>query len=731
MITRIFLSFSFILSFFSNLSLFSQTLDSIKVKNLDAITVQAYRFPFTEVKRLNKIQNGYIFLGKKNDWIQLQDLPANIAEKSGREIFAKIPGAFIYDMDGSGNQINFSTRGLDPHRSWEYNVRANDIMTNSDIYGYPASHYSPPMESIGRIELIRGTGSLLYGSQFGGMINYVTKDIDTSKAFSYEGVHSIGSFGLLSSYHAISGKSGSLSYQAYYQKRVSDGYRENARSDAQAQLARVLYEISSKLQLKAELARSQYLFRIPGPLTDSMFYADPRQASRSRNYFSPDIYVPSLRLDWKLHDKCTLQATSSAVLGTRNSVQFIGFANQPDTINAATLSYANRQIDIDEFNSYTSELKVHVNYTLFGAEHHLITGVRYIHNDLHRRQQGKGTTGIDYNIAVSGDFGRDIHYKTQNVACFAENLFRLTPQLSWTLGFRVESGESNMTGRISYLPNERIPLQVKHHFPLFGSSMEYHLSSKNQLYAGFSQAYRPVIFSDIIPANTLERTDPEIKDARGHNLEIGLRGKLGTRFHYDINAFQILYKNRVGSLVLTDDIGQSYIYKTNIGDSRTNGVECFVDLRVMETINSMVSVFSSGSWFDGYYLSGKLKNGNENTDLKGNSLETVPEWICRSGLQFAFKKLSGILQYSYVSESYSDALNTRVPSLNGAKGLVPEYGIWDLNLSFKISSALGLKAGINNITNKQYFTKRPTGYPGQGVWSSDGRSFVCSVQMRI
>ncbi len=57
----------------------------------------------------------------------------NIAEKTGRQIFAKIPGVFVHDMDGSGNRVNISTRGLDPHRSWEYNIRQNGIITNSDM----------------------------------------------------------------------------------------------------------------------------------------------------------------------------------------------------------------------------------------------------------------------------------------------------------------------------------------------------------------------------------------------------------------------------------------------------------------------------------------------------------------------------------------------------------------------------------------------------------------------
>ncbi|MBK6785551.1 MAG: TonB-dependent receptor plug domain-containing protein [Saprospiraceae bacterium] len=117
-----------------------------------------------------------------------------------------MPGAFIYDMDGSGNQMNIATRGMDPHRSWELNVRQNGVITNSDIYGYPASHYSPPMEAIQKIEIFRGTASLMYGSQFGGMVNYITKKADTTKILSGEVIQSAGSFGLLSTYLSIGGK---------------------------------------------------------------------------------------------------------------------------------------------------------------------------------------------------------------------------------------------------------------------------------------------------------------------------------------------------------------------------------------------------------------------------------------------------------------------------------------------------------------------------------------------
>ncbi len=139
-------------------------------------------------------------------------------------------------MDGSGNQINIAARGLDPHRGWEFNIRKDGIITNSDMYGYPASHYSMPLESIDHIELVRGTGSFQYGAQFGGMLNYITKQGDTTKAFSFESINTAGSFNLLSTYNAIGGKTGKFKYYAYFQKKSRDGYRDNEHTNSEAQL---------------------------------------------------------------------------------------------------------------------------------------------------------------------------------------------------------------------------------------------------------------------------------------------------------------------------------------------------------------------------------------------------------------------------------------------------------------------------------------------------------------
>ena len=703
------------------------TMDSLANRELKAIEVNAQ---LNQISRLPQTQGAFLWADKKNEVINLQNMEVNIAEKTARQIFAKVPGVFVYDMDGTGNQTNISTRGLDPHRGWEFNIRANGTMTNSDIYGYPASHFSLPMEAIGRIELIRGTGALQYGAQFGGMLNYVLKLPDTTRAISWESINSAGSYGLLSTYNAVGGKLGKFQYYAYYSKRISDGYRDNGESDYDGQGLVLKYAASRRVTIGAELLRSEYLYHIPGQLTDKMFEENPRQSTRSRNYFNPEIYVPSVSLEWKTGAQGVLYWKTSAVLGERRSVMFDRTANIADTINRATFAYNPRQVDIDFFNSYTSELRFLQKYSLLGQTSTLSAGVQYINNDMNRKQQGKGTTGSDFDLTIDPiGWGRDLRFKSQNVALFIENKFQLTSRLSVTPGLRYEKGTSKFSGTTTYYDADELPNTIEHNFPLLGLSAGYEINPNQHLYAGFSQAYRPVILKDIIPATIYERSGKDLKDAYGYNAELGWRGSKGD-FKWDVSAFLLQYNNRLGNVSLEEN-GVFYILRTNIGNSITKGLEMFGQYGFDLGDKVQATIFTSTAFFNARYQDAVVRSGEKNIDISGNTLESVPDVITRNGLTLRYDRWSLSALYSYTAETFADPLNTVVPSANGAVGLVPAYGLLDFNASCRLSSHLRLRVSLNNATDKQYFTKRPTFYPGPGIWPSDGRSIVATVSVKI
>ncbi len=702
--------------------------DSLSTKRLDEVVIKGDKE--INVERLPAIEGTRIWAGKKNEVLTIRNLDANIAEKTARQVFAKVPGVFVYDMDGTGNQINIATRGLDPHRGWEFNIRRNDALTNSDMYGYPASHFSMPMEAVSRIQLVRGTGSLQYGAQFGGMLNYITKRGDTTRRIGFESVNSAGSFGLLSTYNAVGGRIGKVDYYAYVSKRVSEGYRDNSRSDADAQSAMITYRPSKSLAISAEFSHSMYVYQLPGALNDSMFNADPRQSTRSRNYYSPDIYIPSVTLEWQLGADTKITWLTSAVLGTRNSVMFDKPSGVVDVIDPATLTHAPRQVDIDNYNSYTSELRLLHQYKFLNASSTLLIGVQGMKNNLRRRQLGKGTTGSDYDLTLTEEgWGRDLHFKTNNLAFFLENNFKITDRFSVTPGLRAETGKSDLGGSTTYYPTDKLPNTIERQFVLAGLNVQYDLTPNQDLYAGWAQAYRPVILKDIVPASTFERVDNNLADADGYNLEIGYRGVTGS-FRWDVSAFQLQYNNRLGILSQTDENGEFYLFKTNIGNSLTRGLEIFAEY-YLPIRNVNASIFTSTSWIDGRYKNAFVRVGDSNVSVDNNKVESVPEIISRNGFNIKFHTASISLLYSYTAESFADALNTEIPSKNGSVGLVPAYGLVDINSSWQVSKNITVRINVNNVTNKQYFTKRPQFYPGPGVWSSDGRSFVVTIGLNI
>ena len=130
------------------------------------------------------------------------------------------------------------------------------------------------------------------------------------------------------------------------------------------------------------------------------------------------------------------------------------------------------------------------------------------------------------------------------------------------------------------------------------------------------------------------------------------------------------------------------------------------------------------------YIRGQVSAGSTNKSIKGNRVEAVPRWISRNGLGLLFRGFSCTILYNYTSSSFSDALNTYEPPASGARGFTPSYSIWDFNATFKTASYFTIRTGVNNIFDKQYFTKRPTFYPGPGIWSSDGRNVYLTVAIK-
>ncbi len=669
--------------------------------------------------------------GNSNLTLPMSNQSQPFAQKLGRWIFAKIPGAIIYDMDGTGNQINLAVRGLDPHRSWEFNIRQNGVIINSDLYGYPASHYSLPMESISRIEHVSGSAALQYGAEFGGLLNYVTKDMDTFKRIRLELIQTYSSFKTYSIYQSISLKKKYWSFHIYGNFRRSHGYRENGESKASSGYASIRYSPNSNFKSLFSVSKNYYQTQLPGPLTDSMFKLNPRMSTRSRNYFSPNLFLTSISCYWIPNDVSRMSLTISGLFGFRNSVQREGTALEADTLLGG--GYPNRFVDIDHFNSRTGEWRFLRIGKLLNYSTTMSIGVRYFNNFLQRNQRGICETDFGPVFQVKNNFfPRDISLHSKSIAGSIQYSIELNKGFVLSPGIRYEKGISRVTGRISYLDTGFIPPLISYNLPAFGVTMVKILKDNIKIYGGISQGNRPLVFKDIIPSNSYEKIDNHLLGSTGYTVELGINNwrNKHSKISYMVNLYELSISNKLGSVIESYN-NQVYVVKKNIGNTLTKGIECLLELEVFNKRSFRFSIFESIAIQKGIYTKGNVVVSGKNYNIKGNLLEGVPGVISRSGIELRIKQFEFRSLYSFVSKTYADPINTDIPNITGSIGVVNSYGLWDFQITHRIKSQVYITAAVNNALNLSYYTKRPTMYPGPGIWPSDPRSFSIVLKYLI
>ena len=705
--------------------------DTLFSKKVDTVIV--YSNLKNPVRFLPDAEAVNIYAGKKTNLVDVQRLNANLSQGIIREVFAKVPGLTSWDMDGAGTQINVGSRGTDSHRSIEMNMRQNGYNTNSDMFGYPEAHYSPPMQAIQSIQLIRGSAALQYGSQFGGMMNFVMKDGDSTRPLALEAEQTLGSNNFSNSFIGAGGTNNKLTYYAYFDLKHGDGWRPNAVFNYHAYYLNLKYALSQRASIAIQFSRMDYVQQIAGGLTDAQFNQNAKQSIRARNFFNPEINIPAIIFKYSISHQTQLQITSHALFGQRNSVQFINNPNISDTINTSLGTYNPRQVDRDYYSGFTTEARLLHQYRFINQTSSLATGIRVFNETTTRKQKGVGTTGSDFDLSLIQPYMIDLKLSTNNYAAFAENLFQINSRFSVTPGIRWENIHTNTNGFIqSNYPEQ---YSSDRNFVLLGTGLQYVLKNKSQFYGNISQEYRPYLYANVTPADRVDVIDPNLKDSKGYDIDLGYRNSFGNVLQFDVSVFYVFYADRAGLLSEKKTDGTSYLLTTNIGDAVSKGIEAYAELSLAKWLGmnkrfSDIRIFNSLAYTDAKYTNASINKSGVNTSLNGNSVENVPLWNNKTGIQIQLKHLFAGFQFSYTGKCYNDALNT-VSSLNGVTGIIPDYRLYDLSFGYSFQNTYRLEGGINNLLNEKYFSRRITMYPGPGILPADGRTFYVTLKLNI
>ena len=696
----------------------------------------------TDIQQMPEIVGTNIYAGKKSSLVVMENVQGNIVNNTMRQVLAKVPGIQIWESDGSGIQIGISTRGLSPNRSWEFNVRQNGYDIVADPFGYPEAYYNPQMQAVQRIEIVRGQAALQYGPQFGGMVNYILKNgSEIDKPFQFETQQTIGSNGLFNIYNAIGGETKKFHYYGFFDHRSSNGWRENSQYYTNVGFGNFTYRFNDKFSLTGEIMHSHIRSKQAGGLTDEQVKRDARQSLRSRNWLDIKWTTAALIGNY-IFDKYSNSRLNIKVFGIfadRGNIGNLKPITIKDSINPVTLQYDNRQVDQDLYTNFGTEARFLTDYSLKNIKNTVSAGLRYYHGNTDRSRLGLGDQGTDFNLNFIQK-NQDLDLTTSNAAAFVENLFRINSKFSVIPGLRLEHIIMNASGRLNYDTSQAEVLIKKEkrnrNFLLAGIGAEYSVSESTKLYSNYSQAYRPMLFYDVTVSPETEISDPNMKDSKGFNFDLGYRGKIEDHLLFDMSGFILHYDNRIGIIKQQRSDGSYYNYRTNVGESISKGFEGMIEISPLLFSGNRPLVnfraFVSYSYTDARYGNFKIisidneTNNLKETNIKNNKVENAPENILRTGLTTEYKNFSITYQFSYVDDAFTDANNT-LSDVTAQVGLIEAYAVSDLSAALILNNTMNVKAGINNLFDSRYVTRRAPSIPGPGALPSDGRSIYLSV----
>jgi len=649
-------------------------------------TVQA---PF-----LPDVQGTKINAGKKSSVIDLDKIP-RVVNNNYRQALSQTPGLLL--SEETSPLVSIGYRGLNPHRAQFTQVLKDGIPIHADMIGYPEAYYTPPLDTVDRIEFLHGGASLMYGPQPGGALNYVTHMPRTDKEFSARSQHIFGSDNLYSTFNSVDGTVGRLGYYAYFNHRQTDGFRV-ANSDYD------LYAGSAKLVLDAQ-SDSRWIFTFdgyeeehgePGGLSFTAgpgYDVDRDATTRFNDRFRLERYFASLAFekDFSESTQMTVQAWGGYYQRFSKRQTGGGFG----TVAAG----AGNNIETQEFYTKGIEARLRHDWELGENVNTLAAGVMFYHTDSPRVDK-TGLTPTAEDGAIATQVDRSVLY----APIFVENKFQ-AGKFSITPGLRVE----NYVQEVQNFTTGR-HVEDREIVPLVGLGLAYEVTETTTAYANASQAYRPKIFTESVPQGGGTIAAADLDPGSSWQYEIGYRGQLDSYFTWDTSFFLLDFDNQIGT------VGTSIV---NVGRSIHRGWEGAVELDIIgltDRINGSDNVSAWGSlslYGNLMLLDAEIVSRNTPTNP-----QYAPDYLLRTGAIYRYQdRVKVALLGTFVGQHFADDANT--PNRR-----VPAYMTWDLTAEFKVyKDMVGIVAGINNLFDEDYYSR----IRGDGIDPSYGRNYYAGL----
>lgn len=662
---------------------------------------------------------------------------------SGNEVMRNISGLHVVEEEGVGLRMNLGVRGLDPDKSRNILVLEDGVPVALAPYGEPEMYYTPAIERMSGLEVLKGNGSILFGPQtIGGVVNYLTADAPETESFDVK----------------ISGGKG-----AFFNSRVSygnsygnTGVRINFLRKQANELGNLnfrLNDLSAKIQIKAD-KRSELGLKLGiYDETSDATYVGITQAMYDMGSYdfvklAPDDkldvrrYSTSLHHKYRLAEGLQLNTTAFAYTTTRNWNRQ-DFSYSKSTSNQTGVSFGDDSLPEGalymrnstgqrnrQFEVAGVEPRLSYRYQLNTTNGLLDAGARFMYERAFEQRVNGSKAG-----AISGNLREDEIRTGNAVSSFLQNKLIFSESVSATIGLRSENiwyeraiyrtaGKDTLIGSTTEV------------FALIpGAGLNYNISNKVGLFAGVHRGFAPPRIKDAI---SNEGEDLQLDAEKSWNYELGIRLASGL-LTMETTAFYMDFSNQV--IPVSESSGGQGAGYVNGGATTHAGIETGLELSFANFLPSQLkgllkinATLTNSEFSSDRYLLQKISTQPTKdsvfVNVKGNKTPYAPSVLLGSSFMLEWKEQLGIrLSANYTGAQFTDALNTVNPmdwiqtaqndptyrymqaTASGRIGRLDPFFLLDASVWFKHEkSGIDFNASVKNILNERYIaSRRPQG----------------------
>jgi Fe(3+) dicitrate transport protein len=628
------------------------------------------------------------------------------------EVMRRIPGVTLREDSGPvAMRLNVALRGLNPDRSRQVLMLEDGLPISLAPYGEPEMYYSPPIDRMERVEVLKGSGQILYGPQtVGGVINFVTPD--PPQRFRGDLDVAGGQRGFFTGRAQIGGSTEGqkAGWLASYLHKEGDGWRQFFFDVDDVQTKFTLkpddrQTLALKLGVYDERSNSTYL-----GLTQPMFDQDPNQNAVPGDDLAVSRQSGSLLHTLALSPQAVLSSSVFAYHTVRNwgrtdfdrgdqGRNYLAVFGDPSIAGGAVFlrnSSGNRN---REFTVAGAQTGVAADHGLFGVRSRLDAGFRYVYEEA-QDQHINGETYRSRTGVLRDDedrFGRAF-------SAYVQNRFRLGERLTVTPGVRFERYSYErfiQRTRVGGIPTDvdrRNENVVTKAIPGLGAAFK--ATSRVSFFAGVHRGFAPPRIKDAITGAALNL---ELDAELSWNYEAGVR-YIGSRaVRGEFTWFRLDFENQI---IPGAQSGGAVTTLVNAGETLNEGVEA--SLRV--NWSDLADLHGWDFYTDVRHMHLATARFTRNALFEGNRLPYAPKDTFSFLVGLRQRRGFGVqLDMSHIGEQFGDNNETVQGSADGTVGLLPSYQVFNLMIDYTVRRErfeVRPYFTVKNLTDELYIASR-------------------------